>query len=108
MFLRTLRRALSITVLLALPHIAFAQVELARHASPLGLGGTGFGNDLLLEGQDLFVAESRATGGVVHVYACSGPSWSLVQTLAGSAATPGDEFGFGLDIDGDTLVVGAP
>ena len=108
MLARPLRGVLWSIALVALPAFASAQLELARHASPLGLGGTGYGNELLLDGQDLFVAESRPTGGVVHFYTYAGANWSLVQTFSGSAATPADEFGFGLDIDGDTLIVGAP
>lgn len=85
-----------------------AQVDDLEWVSPLGPGGEYFGGEILLEGDQLFLAEERPAGGVVHAYVRNGSGWSLLQTLVPSAGLPNDEFGSGMEIEGDVLVIGAP
>lgn len=45
--------------------------------------------------------------GAVYVYTRSGSSWSQQAYIKASNTGRGDEFGYSVDVDGDTLVVGA-
>jgi hypothetical protein len=53
-------------------------------------------------------ASTPAGGGKAYVYRYSGGFWREEQILVGSDTQPGDEFGNGVAVDGDTIVVGAP
>ncbi len=46
--------------------------------------------------------------GVVQIYTRTNGAWTAQATLTASDATEGDQFGRDIDLDGDTLVVGAP
>jgi len=51
--------------------------------------------------------EAAGNAGAVYVFTGSGMSWSQQAKLTASDAQGGDLLGFGLDLDGDTLVAGA-
>jgi hypothetical protein len=46
--------------------------------------------------------------GAAYIYVRSGTTWTLQQQLTASDAQPYDRFGFGVAIDGDYAIVGAP
>src|SRR5210317_1024295 len=78
--------------------------------APSPASGTGYGdNDLAINGDYAFVgASGDGTGGEVFVYKRSGTSWNHHQTLVSSDISSSDDFGEGLDLSGNYLVVGAP
>lgn len=98
----------SLLSLVALSSLSFGQVDELEWTSPLGTGGEYFGIELLLDDDRLFVAETLPTGGVVHAYSKSGQVWSFDQTIVPVAGVPNDDFGSGMEIQGDILVIGAP
>lgn len=67
-----------------------------------------FGSRVAIDLDTIVVGASgrSTTSGVVYVFTRSGTTWSLQQTLSGNA-TNGDDFGYSLSIEGDTLAVGA-
>lgn len=75
-----------------------------------------FGNALAVSGDTLVVGApfhdhlvvANDDKGAAYVYRRSGDSWLLEQQLTASNAASGDNFGWAVDISGDTLVVGAP
>lgn len=72
-----------------------------------------FGIDLDIDGDTLMVggAISDSDGQMlrsIEVYERSGQSWTLVDRLFASDGEAGNGFGDALDLDGDTLIVGAP
>ena len=80
----------------------------------LGLGHR-FGESVALEGETLVVGATREAdgmdrNGVVHVYERSGGTWPEVARFSASDGVPGEinRYGFSVDIDGDTILVGAP
>src|SRR6056300_263049 len=86
----------------------WTQQEMLKAPSPAS--GTGYGdNDLAINGDYAFVgASGDGTGGEVFVYKRSGTSWNHHQTLVSSDISSSDDFGEGLDLSGNYLVVGAP
>ena len=84
--------------------------------------GDQFGSTIAMEGNTLVVAakgedsgtgsqtnNSASTAGAVYVFVRDGSGvWSQQAYLKASNITLGDDFGHGLAISGDTLVVGAP
>src|SRR5210317_691187 len=86
----------------------WTQQEMLKAPSPAS--GTGHGdNDLAINGDYAFVgASGDGTGGEVFVYKRSGTSWNHHQTLVSSDISSSDDFGEGLDLSGNYLVVGAP
>ncbi|HUS29756.1 MAG TPA: hypothetical protein VMZ53_14730 [Kofleriaceae bacterium] len=63
-----------------------------------------FGSELALSDTELFIGESLAGNGRVHVYAFENDAWKKTATLQ-----PGKtgNFGADVDVDGDTLAVSA-
>jgi hypothetical protein len=57
-------------------------------------------------GDDL--SNNRTDAGSAHLFVRSGSTWSNHVKLTAPAAMGGDAFGFRLEINGDTLAVGAP
>jgi hypothetical protein len=51
---------------------------------------------------------SETGEGSVYVFDRSGSTWTETQILRASDALAGDDFGHDVDIDGDTLITGAP
>lgn len=79
-----------------------------------GAQGAQFGWDVALDGDDLivgepFFGESPLIGQVSLFNRDQGGSdaWGLVRNWSASDAVDSDEFGFSVDIDGDTIAVGA-
>jgi len=74
--------------------------------------GALFGRHLALSGDTLFVGSPNYHDGAVldagrvDIYARSGATWSLLETLALTTPSNNDRFGAGVDVDGDTLVIG--
>ncbi len=72
-----------------------------------------YGSSLAVSGDTIVVGDSNATvqgtayQGRAHVYVRSGNAWSLQQTLVASDGGEGEYFGQALDLEQDTLVVGA-
>ncbi len=65
---------------------------------------------MALEGDTLVLGvpiDSAYTGAVL-IYVRSGTTWTLQQRLTASDGAPGDQFGSGLGLQGDTVIVGAP
>lgn len=78
-----------------------------------------FGHSLSLDGDTLLVgsyghsldssdANSLSDAGAAYVFVRSGGVWSLFQKITPVDRTAGDNFGHGVSLSGDTLVVGAP
>lgn len=53
-------------------------------------------------------APGTAGGGRVYIFRRDGLEWFEVASLQGSDTLPNDRFGASVDIDGDTVIVGAP
>jgi|GEM_PF-6820927 len=77
------------------------------------LNSASFGIDLAMDGNTLAIAGAiENSHGTflrsVEIYEENEQGWAFVTRLFGSQSTVGDNFGNALDLDGDTLVVGAP
>ena len=71
-----------------------------------------FGEHLALDGNTLAVGavgedDGGSSSGAVYVFTRSGSSWNQQARLKASNVQASDQFGRSLDIDGDTLAVGA-
>jgi len=68
-----------------------------------------FGRAVLVEGNTAIIAGAGDNGfrGAVYVFTKSGPTWTQTQKLVASDGAANDMFGFSIDMDGSTLVVGA-
>ena len=72
-----------------------------------------FGQSAAISGNRIVIgalrgdAPSAADSGSAYVFVRNGNSWSQEAELLASDATSGDEFGRSVDIDGDTVIVGA-
>lgn len=84
-----------------------------------GIAGSGnferFGFSVAVSGDTAVVGAPASDGnpgasgdGAAFVYVRSAGAWELQQMLWGSDADRGDEFGWSVAIDGDTVIVGAP
>jgi hypothetical protein len=72
-----------------------------------------FGHAIALDGDILVVGASHddedgTDTGSAYVFVRDGSTWSLDRKLAPSVRANGDHFGRAVDVDGDTLVIGAP
>lgn len=76
--------------------------------------GTGFGYSVAISGDFIAVGAPHAPWnngdmiGAVHVYQRVGPHWVERTKLTGSDAQYMAQMGWSLDMDGDTIVAGAP
>ena len=96
--------------------LAFAQYLLPpADASGRVPNSEWFGSDLGFDGRTLVVGAVQASRdfenqGVAYVYELDGDAWTLRQELRSSqpGTWPGlrEQFGFGISLDGDTLIVG--
>jgi hypothetical protein len=73
---------------------------------------TAFGTSAAMQGDRMLIgatqdSEAATVAGAVYVFERSGSTWREVAKLHASNPHPYDEFGHALDLDGDTLVVGA-
>lgn len=100
--------------ILAQPYTLLSTIRGFGSASgPSGPIPNNIGNAVAIQGDVAFVGayqEQAQTGlvGRVYVYARTGTTWTAVQTLSATGGSNFDQFGWSLDVDGDTLVVGAP
>ncbi len=76
----------------------------AQHASR-----SVFGSAVAVAGRDVIAteAENADRPGVIFVYRKQGDQWVEVAQLTASDATPGDQFGRAVAVDGNTMVAGA-
>ena len=83
----------------------------ARLESPAPFFFENFGRSVAVSGETVVVGTSRyvslQTGNAAYAFVRQGTSWSLETTLGSSNLEIGDNFGFSVAADGDTLVVGA-
>ncbi len=82
---------------------------LASLAATSGLQAQGYGTSVAVGEDEVVVAEPLVeTGpGAVFVYSKDGGEWVEAQRVEASDASQGDHFGRALDLDGNTLIVGA-
>ena len=86
----------------------------ARFEPNDGEGFDYFGFDLALDGNRIAVGAhsdnhpTAANGGSVYIFERSGSTWSQVNKIVPADNRSNDLFGSALDLEGDTLVVGAP
>lgn len=83
--------------------------------APTPAGNDLFGRHVAVSGNKLLIAAPLADGqaadeGRVFAYTAdaSGSTWQLSQTLQAQSAFERSEFGFSLDLQGDTVAVGSP
>ncbi len=71
--------------------------------------GDRFGWTLAITGDTAIVGAplKAASQGAAYVFARSGGTWSLAQTLTAADGATGDSFGYGMAISGTTTLVGA-
>ncbi|MHC4657691.1 MAG: FG-GAP repeat protein [Planctomycetota bacterium] len=77
--------------------------------------GDWFGVEVEVDGSTAIIGASRDDGqsniysdsGAAYIYACNDPNWALQQKLHQSDPADDDYFGCSVDIDGDTVVIGA-
>lgn len=88
--------------------VGLTQTKLSGTAAgaELGRAMAVFG-DTLVVGAPLDTTNAGASTGSVRVYRRSGFDWSLVQTITAHDEEAGDRFGFSVDLDGNTLVIGS-
>ncbi len=75
-----------------------------------GTVGDAFGTSVAISGDRLVVGAvfTNSIKGAIYVFERSGAKWDSGTKLAGSDSGTSDNFGFSVDIDGNTIVVGAP
>jgi hypothetical protein len=75
----------------------------------IGIALDAYGDSVAISGDYAVVgAPSHDGEGAAYVYKRDGETWTLQATLNGPASGADDQFGFSVDISGDTIVVGAP
>lgn len=85
------------------PHDAFgSRVVVSGDLLAIGAYGEDGGTATHLPDDD-----SRVDSGAVYIYRRQGYSWVFEAYIKAPNASPGDLFGWSLDLEGDTLVVGA-
>ena len=72
-----------------------------------------FGYRVAIDGDTMVTSSLRdddggERSGSAHVYVRNGNEWSLQAKLVASDAEAGDRFGWGVSINGNTVVIGAP
>ncbi len=87
--------------------------QVAELIAPDAVNGDYFGAAVATDGTTIVVgAPYKALDGVnqagqVYIYRDLGAGWVLVDTVRSVGVTPGDQFGSAVDVQGDTVVVGA-
>jgi Ca2+-binding RTX toxin-like protein len=90
-------------------HAHGAPVEEKLLASD-GSAGDRFGWSVAVDGNTAVIGTPviGSTTGAVYVFERSGDSWTQSAKLTASDGEPGDQLGWSVAIDGDTIVAGAP
>ncbi len=76
-----------------------------------GTSGDNFGYSVAISGQYAVVGAPQVSSGkgAAYVFERNGAEWDQLQVLSlGVAGVDNDKYGWGVDIDGDTIIVGAP
>jgi hypothetical protein len=82
--------------------------------APDGSADDWFGMSLALDGDTALIGApyhdsgENADQGAAYVFTRSGASWSFQQKLTASDGAAGDDFGYAVALDGNTVLVGAP
>ena len=88
-------------------------VEQQRLTASDAAGGDRFGFHVAIDGDTAVVGSYASSpggldgAGAAYVYVRTNGTWSEQQKLSASDAGSGDHFGIGVDIDADTIIVGA-
>jgi len=77
-----------------------------------GAGGDNFGYSLVIDGDTAIIAsmlddDNGLDSGSAYVFTRTGATWTQQQKLNASDGTAADEFGWWVDLDGDTAVITA-
>jgi len=80
-----------------------------RFSSTNGAANDNFGQSVDISGETVAVGAVRKNSfrGAAYIFTRNGSIWSQQQALTASDGTAGDEFGFAISLDGNTLAVGA-
>ena len=94
-------------------NIASASSTEFKLATSDGAAWDRFGYCVAIDGNTAVVGvpyddDSGDDSGSAYVYVRSGSSWSQLTKLTAYDGAAGDQFGYSVDISGDTIVVGAP
>jgi hypothetical protein len=86
---------------------------LGRVFDPQPAAAARFGSALAIDASRVFVGApgtlvTDGRQGTVRVYARAGAALSAGERLLAADGAPGDGFGFALDVDGDSVLIGAP
>lgn len=83
--------------------------EIQRITPTDGAAGDTFGWEIDLDGDLLAVGskDHANSAGAVYLYRSGGGSFALEQKVVPGKVTPGDNFGWSVDVEGDRLVAGA-
>jgi hypothetical protein len=102
-----LTAALALGAFAALTSPAFALQQ--RLTAADGTAGTAFGNSVAIDGDTIAVGSFLDGGGkgAVYVFQRSGDTWNQTGKLTASDGAAGDNLGWSVAIDGDTVVAGA-
>ena len=84
--------------------------ERAKLTASDGTGGANFGNDVILDQDQIYVGASGINNqqGAVYVFSRSGSSWLETSSFEPADAEEGDRFGWALALSGNQILVGAP
>ncbi|MBY0111222.1 MAG: FG-GAP repeat protein [Phycisphaerales bacterium] len=88
--------------------------EEARLVAGDGVAGDRFGRSVAVQGNTAVVGAylaglpGKSGAGAVYVFQRTGTTWTQVAKLTASDSAANDNFGTCVDLDGDTIVVGAP
>jgi hypothetical protein len=69
-----------------------------------------FGSSVAISGETVLVGAHGSDGfrGAAYVFVRNGGTWSEQQKLSGSDTIANDEFGWSVDLSGETAIIGAP
>jgi len=89
-------------------------VEEARLVAADGLASDQFGRSVAISGNTAVVGSigadlpGKSNAGAIYVFQRSGTAWTQVAKLTASDSAASDQLGVSVDIDGDTVLAGAP
>ncbi|HEX8338701.1 MAG TPA: Calx-beta domain-containing protein, partial [Pyrinomonadaceae bacterium] len=84
-----------------------------KFTADAGTTGSGFGSEVAVSGDTAIVGSpvetvgTTANQGAAYVFRRTGATWAREQRIVITGVEPGDLFGNGVDVDGDTAVIGA-